>query len=69
MSFVLQAAGLLSLCFAAYVGFTSVVSDIQIGLVLTSVIGGLILIGLGRVADEIGRVREKLVGSRTEDRE
>lgn len=53
MSFVLYAAGGCAFLFAGFVGFTSVVTDIQLGLVAQSLIGGFTLMGLGAVLDRL----------------
>lgn len=59
MAYVMSACGLLSLCFGGYVAATSVITDIQLGLVVTCVIGGVMLIGLGQLFDRIGKLEKR----------
>ncbi len=56
MGLFMTICGLLSLCFAGYVGVTSTVTDIQLGIVVTAVVGGVIMIGLGSLLDRLGRI-------------
>lgn len=53
MSIVLYVAAGCTFLFAGFVGVTSVVTDIQLGLVAQALIGGFMLMGLGAVLDRL----------------
>ena len=54
MGMFLTVCGVGCFAFAGYAAF-AIVSDIQIGIVATSVIGGLVLIGLGQISEKLDR--------------
>jgi hypothetical protein len=60
MSLVLKIVGLLSVVLGVYIAATSVVTDIQIGLVLTAFIGGVGLLGLSSLADTADAILREL---------
>jgi hypothetical protein len=56
MAYIMTACGLLSLCFGGFIAVTSTITDIQLGIVVTAVVGGIIMLGLGQLLDRIGRI-------------
>jgi hypothetical protein len=55
MGLFMTICGLGALGFSGWLAITSVVTDIQHGIVVTSVIGGLVLIGLGQLFERLER--------------
>lgn len=55
MGIFLTICGAVSLAFAGY-AWLALVSDIQLGIVATAAIGGLLLIGLGQLFERIDRM-------------
>lgn len=55
MGLFMTICGLGALAFAGWLMVTRVVTDIQLGIVVTSVIGGLVLIGIGQLFERLER--------------
>lgn len=54
MGMFLTVCGVGCLAFAAYAWF-ALVSDIQLGIIVTSVVGGLLLLGMGNILEKLDR--------------
>lgn len=60
MHIVMYLAGGLALALGVLVARTSMVTDIQIGIVVTALVGGMALIGLGAVLGRLGRLTRQM---------
>jgi TRAP-type C4-dicarboxylate transport system permease small subunit len=55
------AFGLASVALGIYIAATSVVTDIQLGLVVTAIVGGLVLIGIAQLVAMIANAEDRLM--------
>jgi len=60
MGFIMAICAVASLAFGIYVAATSTVTDIQLGIVVTALVGGAGLLGLGAVLGGIGDILRRL---------